>query len=152
MGRGARLAAPRIGAAMTSRPPEDARRYQQIKNILADVLERPAHERSALLTARCGTDAALRSEVEALLAYEADDDFLQPGSARAELAKERRVLKIVASRNGQVVWTDRVPHDADAPLGRTGKISVPPFEIELSVETLSDAVAEETQKVPEVRG
>jgi hypothetical protein len=139
---------------MTSsgRPPADPHRYRQIKNILADLLERPAHERAGMLTARCGTDAALRSEVEALLAYEADDDFLEPGAARAELMKERRVLKIVASRNGEVVWTDRVPHDANAPLGRTGVISIPPFEIELSIETLGDAVADETQKLPGVRG
>jgi hypothetical protein len=135
---------------MTSsgRPPVDATRYQQIKNILADVLEHPAGERAGLLTARCGADAALRSEVEALLAYESDDEFLRPGAVRAQVAAGRRVLKIVASRDGEVVWTDRVPHDADAPLGRTGVISIPPFEIELSVETLSDAVAEETQKLP----
>jgi hypothetical protein len=41
-----------------------------------------------------------------------------------------------------------VPHDADAPLGRTGVISVAPFEIELSIETLADAVTDETQKLP----
>jgi hypothetical protein len=135
---------------MTSRgrSPVDAHRYQQIKNILADVLERPATERAGMLTARCGVDAALRSEVEALLAYEADDDFLKPGAARAELVTPRRVLKIVASRDGEVVWTDRVPHDGDTPIGRTGVISVPPFEIELSIETLSDVVADETQKLP----
>jgi len=60
----------------------NAERYQQIKRILGDVLERPAHERAGMLTARCGTDAALRAEVEALLAYESDDDFLAPGAAR----------------------------------------------------------------------
>src|SRR6185295_3721901 len=107
MGGGAHVAAPRTGASVMSsgRPPVDAHRYQQIKNILADVLERPAHERAGILTVRCGTDAALRSEVEALLAYEADDEFLKPGSAREELVQGRRVLKIVASRNGEVVWT-----------------------------------------------
>ena len=125
----------------------DPHRYQQIKNILADILDRPAAERAGMLTVRCGTDAALRAEVEALLSYESDDDFLRPGSARAELTKERRVLKIVASRDGQIVWTDRVPHDTDRLPGAGGKLSVPPFEIELSIETLSDVIAEPTQKV-----
>jgi len=30
----------------------NAERYQQIKRILGDVLERPAHERAGMLTAR----------------------------------------------------------------------------------------------------
>jgi hypothetical protein len=132
----------------------NAERYQQIKRILGDVLERPAHERAGMLTARCGTDAALRAEVEALLAYESDDDFLAPGAARAELLKKtagRRVLKIVASRDGQVVWTDRVPHETDALPGSNGVVSVPPFEIQFSIETVSDVVKEETVRTPRER-
>ena len=131
-----------------------AERYQQIKTILADVLERPAQERAGMLTARCGTDAALRAEVEALLAYESDDDFLAPGAARAELLKKTaggRVLKIVASRDGKVVWTDRVPHDTDALPGSSGVVSVPPFEIQFSIETLSDVVQQPTVRTPRER-
>jgi hypothetical protein len=131
----------------------DAHRYQQIKSILADVLERPADERAGMLTARCGTDAALRAEVEALLAYDSDDDFLEPGAARPDPPKAagRRVLKIVASRDGKVVWTDRVPHDTDALPGASGVVSVPPFEIRFSIETLSDVVKEETVRTPRER-
>jgi len=131
-----------------------AHRYQQIKTILADVLERPADQRAGMLTARCGADAALRAEVEALLAYEPDDDFLAPGAARAELVKGaagRRILKIVASRDGRVVWTDRVPHDTDALPGSTGVVSIPPFEIELSIETVVDVVKEEAVRTPRER-
>ena len=131
-----------------------AHRYQQIKTILADVLERPADQRAGMLTARCGADAALRAEVEALLAYESDDDFLAPGAARAELVKGaagRRVLKIVASRDGKVVWTDRVPHDTDALPGSSGVVSVPPFEIQFSIETMSDVVKQPTVRTPPER-
>ena len=67
----------------------DAHRYQQVKTILADLLERPAHERAGLLTARCGQDADLRAEIESLLAYESGDDFLVPGEARDALMRDR---------------------------------------------------------------
>jgi hypothetical protein len=133
----------------------DAHRYQQIKTILADVLERPAHERAGMLTARCGADAALRAEVEALLAYDSDDNFLAPGAARVDLLKKgtgsRRVLKIVATRDGKVVWTDRVAHDTDALPGSSGVVSIPPFEIQLSIETLGDVVKEPTVRTPRER-
>jgi eukaryotic-like serine/threonine-protein kinase len=67
----------------------DADRYQQVKTILADVLERPAHERAGLLTARCGEDADLRGEIESLLAYESGDDFLVPPAELAALRTPR---------------------------------------------------------------
>ena len=41
--------------------------WQRIKGIAADVLAEPEPGRSARLAARCGSDAALRSEVESLL-------------------------------------------------------------------------------------
>jgi eukaryotic-like serine/threonine-protein kinase len=56
----------------------DAQRYKQIKDILIDALDRPAAERGAFLSARCGGDAELRHEVESLLSHESADDFLEP--------------------------------------------------------------------------
>ena len=66
----------------------DPHRYQQVKTILAEALERPPHERAALVEALCGADADLRAEVESLLAYEAGDSFLVPGAAWAELVAD----------------------------------------------------------------
>lgn len=45
-------------------------RWHQIKALLTDALERPPAERAAFLDEACGSDAALRAEVESLLAYE----------------------------------------------------------------------------------
>jgi tetratricopeptide (TPR) repeat protein len=56
----------------------DARRYQKVKSLLADALERPPAGRRAFLASACGDDAALLAEVESLLEYEADDRFLEP--------------------------------------------------------------------------
>ncbi len=50
---------------MTALTPE---RWQKIKAILDDVLETPPQQRSALLAKVCSEDAALREEVESLLA------------------------------------------------------------------------------------
>lgn len=46
----------------------DSDRWQQIQETLADLLETPLEERQAVLLERCGEDAALRAEVESLLA------------------------------------------------------------------------------------
>ncbi|HXF04726.1 MAG TPA: protein kinase [Blastocatellia bacterium] len=62
-------------------------RWQRIKVLLADALERSPAERAAFLDEACGSDAALRAEVESLLAYEdapgADDPL---ADVRAEAA------------------------------------------------------------------
>jgi serine/threonine protein kinase/formylglycine-generating enzyme required for sulfatase activity len=52
-------------------------RYQQVKAIFVDLLDQPAAAREALLRARCGDDADLRRQVEALLAsHDQAPDFL----------------------------------------------------------------------------
>jgi non-specific serine/threonine protein kinase/serine/threonine-protein kinase len=45
-------------------------RWQQVKALLAAVLERSPAERPAFLDEVCGTDAGLRAEIESLIAYE----------------------------------------------------------------------------------
>src|SRR5256714_3735172 len=45
-------------------------RWQQIKAVLADALERPSVERAAFLEEACGGDLPLRAEVESFIAYE----------------------------------------------------------------------------------
>jgi serine/threonine-protein kinase len=56
----------------------DPPRYQQIKSILAAALELPLVERDAFLAAACGDDGEIRSEVESLLDFETDEEFLKP--------------------------------------------------------------------------
>ena len=46
----------------------DADRWKRIDRIYQDVAERPVTERSAFLAEACGTDDALRHEIESLLA------------------------------------------------------------------------------------
>ncbi|MEE4330420.1 MAG: serine/threonine-protein kinase, partial [Wenzhouxiangella sp.] len=52
-------------------------RYQQIKAILIEALDRPPETRARWLDEACGSDAALRTEVESLLASEASESFLE---------------------------------------------------------------------------
>ncbi|HEY2796418.1 MAG TPA: protein kinase [Thermoanaerobaculia bacterium] len=54
---------------MTSSPSD----WGRVKSILADALERPVEKRGAFLDAACGTDLALRREVEALLLAEREE-------------------------------------------------------------------------------
>ncbi|MHC4945243.1 MAG: tetratricopeptide repeat protein [Planctomycetota bacterium] len=55
-------------------------RWEQIKKIFKEGLQRTAEERPAFLEEACGSDAALRKEVEALLSASQgeDDGFLDP--------------------------------------------------------------------------
>ncbi len=81
----------------------DAARWQQIKPLLAQVLERPAVERSRVAERLSGSDAALRAELISLLAAaQADDDALRalPGgfalrAMRAHLAAPKLAGKRV---------------------------------------------------------
>lgn len=53
-------------------------------DLFHEALRQPAGQRAAFLAAACGDDAALREEVESLLAHDeqAGDDFLQPRRVR----------------------------------------------------------------------
>jgi eukaryotic-like serine/threonine-protein kinase len=48
----------------------DPERWRQVERLYYEALERPERERAAFLEEACGGDAALRGEVEALLAYQ----------------------------------------------------------------------------------
>ncbi len=57
-------------------------RWQAVKEILDDALQRAPAERLAFLENACGEDEALRGEVESLLSVDGDDaDFLEPRTA-----------------------------------------------------------------------
>jgi eukaryotic-like serine/threonine-protein kinase len=55
----------------------DRERWQQIDLIFEAVLARPAGERAAFLDEACAGDAALRAEVESLIAHEEAEAFLE---------------------------------------------------------------------------
>jgi formylglycine-generating enzyme required for sulfatase activity len=62
---------------MREDPESPDQRYQRIKAILFEALEVPAAERGTWLTRRCGSDEALRAEVDELLAgYQDTGGFL----------------------------------------------------------------------------
>jgi hypothetical protein len=56
-------------------------RWQQIEAILDRALDLPASERAAAVGEACGTDGALRAEVERLLAAMDSPDLLPDTSA-----------------------------------------------------------------------
>ena len=58
-------------------------RWQEVKALLDGALQRAPFDRPAFLEQACGADAALRREVESLLAVDDDDaDFLEPRAAK----------------------------------------------------------------------
>jgi serine/threonine protein kinase len=60
-------------------------RWQQVKELLNEALERDPEDRPAFLESRCGSDIDLRGEVDSLLSsYETADDFME--SARNPFA------------------------------------------------------------------
>ncbi|MBV9880160.1 MAG: protein kinase, partial [Gemmatirosa sp.] len=67
----------------------DAGRWDAVKAMLHEALERPSEDRDAYLDAACAGDAALRAELASLVAAH-DDDFLEvPAFAAAADALER---------------------------------------------------------------
>jgi serine/threonine-protein kinase len=63
--------------------------WQQVETVFNNALERPAAGRASYLEEACGGDAALRREVDALLANHEDDaGFLAPVVDRAALSAE----------------------------------------------------------------
>jgi hypothetical protein len=63
--------------------------WQQVKAVFHAALERAPEERAAFLAEACGADAALRAEVESLLAGERElGGFLERPAARAGAAAE----------------------------------------------------------------
>src|SRR5262245_29409038 len=62
-------------------------RWQRLQHLFHDALKLPRDQRSTFLDARCGTDAELRHEVEALLAIGNDGtDFVE--TPPSDLARE----------------------------------------------------------------
>ena len=69
-------------------------RWQQVKEVFADALERKPSERAAFLQEVCATDESLRSEVESLLrAHDASADFLQELPSRQTAAFDSPMRK-----------------------------------------------------------
>jgi len=76
-------------------------RWRQVSAVLAQALEREPPERAVFLEAACGSDAALRQEVESLLEVDQGDDrFLEPPSARPGVETELRA-RLVAGLSGR---------------------------------------------------
>jgi serine/threonine protein kinase len=65
-------------------------RWQRVKALFAEAMERPAHERDAYLDAACAGDAELRAEVSSLLAASHDSGSVP--RARAAVAAAARAL------------------------------------------------------------
>ena len=68
-----------------------SQRYERISKLFLTVCELPAEERARALDEQCADDPSLRSEVEALLARDAEDDsaFLQTPMLGEEFSLQR---------------------------------------------------------------
>lgn len=84
----------------TLAPTSDAARWQRVKNLLADALERPATERHAFIADASGGDAALRAELDALVAAAAQTHSLLDAPPRTAA---RDALQADAAR-GADAW------------------------------------------------
>ena len=61
--------------------------WQQVKSIFHGAIDMPAEERTAYLQEACAGDAALRGEVESLLASHQDSEGFLESTAVAEAAR-----------------------------------------------------------------
>jgi hypothetical protein len=77
-------------------------RWREVKAVLGQALESPTTERAALLDRACGADAALRTEVESLLAS-ADEDTDSLPAARAAIAAEAAAMDARGELDGDSV-------------------------------------------------
>src|SRR5436305_6874448 len=89
-------------------------RWQQIKAVLADALERSSAERAAFLEEACGSDPSLRAEVESLIAYEqVGDGVIDPPSF--ERRGQASILSALLA--GQFETTDLISEQPSAETG-----------------------------------
>lgn len=94
-------------------------RWAQVKEVLAVAISTPPHERSAMLDRACGSDHALREEVESLLAAATDASL--PG-ARGVLRDAARAFAehIDADFRALIERALGTQYDVLRPLGRGG--------------------------------
>ena len=92
-------------------------RWQQIETLYHDALGRPPAERAAWLAAACGTDDALRDEVEELLRYEDDTrGFLNENALQVAARGLGQSAASMSDLTGKQLGSYRVL----APLGKGG--------------------------------
>lgn len=72
-------------------------RWQQIEEIFQRTLDSPLEERTAVLLAACGEDAALRREVESLLASH-ESGFTEPAFKRGVKVLQQRAEQLAEGR------------------------------------------------------
>ncbi|RKY17968.1 MAG: hypothetical protein DRQ55_14525, partial [Planctomycetota bacterium] len=81
----------------------DSDRARRIEQLFFDALDRASDERAAFLAAACGDDAALRTEVEQLLAADAE---AEAGGA-ATLTPSAAVFSEALEASGKDPWLGR---------------------------------------------
>ena len=78
-----------------------SQRHERISEVFLAVCELPAEERAKALHEQCGDDPSLRSEVEALLARDAEDDsaFLQSPALGEGFSVQRSAAGVEPERS-----------------------------------------------------
>jgi non-specific serine/threonine protein kinase/serine/threonine-protein kinase len=99
-------------------------RYVIAKEIFLDVCDLPPHERDAALAALCGADAALRAEVESLLAHDAPEAAAPPAAGKEP---DPRTTAIPGRRSAPERLETR--NDDFAAATRAGDVRVGPYRV-----------------------
>jgi eukaryotic-like serine/threonine-protein kinase len=90
-------------------------RWEQVKDVLGTALDRPAKERAAWVAEACGDDAALRAEVESLLASDGEANEFMETTARDV------VLRSVTQARPEALAGARIgPYKVLSEIGRGG--------------------------------
>ncbi|MBI1762342.1 MAG: serine/threonine protein kinase, partial [Acidobacteria bacterium] len=78
-------------------------RWQQVDNLMQAALEQPAAARAAFLQQACAGDAELLREVESLLAFQSEDEFLEapPAAVAAEMLEQGTAQLLLGRKLGR---------------------------------------------------
>ena len=84
---------------MSLTPGSDPQRWARVREVLEAALERPEDERGSYVDGACGSDRALRAEIESLLAYgDRADEFLASHPSAASVSSSSSLV----GRSGDV--------------------------------------------------
>jgi serine/threonine protein kinase len=78
----------------------DPARYQRLKNLMIEALERPEAQRERFIDKACGGDAELRADLMRLVGHSISDDFLADSALAVD--EQQQTVSMIGARIGRI--------------------------------------------------